>query len=204
MTGSTIDYFLAPQSPWTYLGHRRFVQLAKMHGRSVQVLPMDLGTVFPVSGGLPLAKRAPQRQKYRLVELQRFSEHLALPLHLEPKFFPVAGDDAARLIIAADLAEGSEAALELTGAVLEAVWSRQLDIASQTVLKQLLAETGLPAQCLADAGQPEVQQRYQQNTDAAIAANVFGSPTYIVDGEMFWGQDRLEFVERQLQRSIAQ
>ena len=62
----TIDYYLAPQSPWTYLGHARFVRIARAAGATDQCLPVDLGKVFPVSGGLPLAKRAPQRQAYRL------------------------------------------------------------------------------------------------------------------------------------------
>ena len=87
-----IDYYFTPQSPWTYLGHQRFADMARAAGASIKVLPVDLGgKVFPVSGGLPLAKRAPQRQAYRLVELKRFSEHLGLPLNLHPKYFPVAG-----------------------------------------------------------------------------------------------------------------
>jgi hypothetical protein len=83
-----IDYFLAPQSPWTYLGHERLVRMAREAGAVVRVLPMDLGKVFPVSGGLPLAKRAPQRQAYRLVELQRFRDHLKLPLTCSPGSSP--------------------------------------------------------------------------------------------------------------------
>ncbi len=201
MTTPTIDYYFAPQSPWTYLGHQRFAQLAAKHGFTVRVLPMDLAKVFPVSGGLPLPKRAPQRQVYRLAELKRFSEHLGLPLHLHPKFFPVAGDDAARLIIAVDSTEGSDAAMDLAGAVLAAVWRDDLDIASEAVLAQLLGETRLPAQRLADARSVDVQQRYEHNTAQAIAANVFGAPTYVLEGEMFWGQDRLDFVERRLQRT---
>ena len=97
----TVDYFFAPHSPWTYLGHARFVQVARDAGAQVNAKPMDLARVFPVSGGLPLAKRAPQRQAYRLVELKRFSQHLGVPLNLQPRFFPVASDDAARLIIEA-------------------------------------------------------------------------------------------------------
>ena len=90
-----VNYYLAPQSPWTYLGHQRLMNMAEQAGAQVRVIPMDLGKVFPVSGGLPLGQRAPQRQAYRFVELERFSKHLQLPLHLKPKFFPVAGDDAA-------------------------------------------------------------------------------------------------------------
>jgi 2-hydroxychromene-2-carboxylate isomerase len=197
----TIDYFLAPQSPWTYLGHARFMAMAEAARADVNVLPMDLGgKVFPVSGGLPLAKRAPQRQAYRLVELRRFSEHLGLPLNLKPKFFPVQEGDAARLIIAVAEHDGASAAMALTGAVLQAVWVHERNIADHAELAALLAAAGLPARRLDDASSPAVQQRYDDNTQRAIDAGVFGSPSYVIDGEIFWGQDRLDFVQRRLAR----
>ncbi|MCU7370462.1 2-hydroxychromene-2-carboxylate isomerase [Paucibacter sp. O1-1] len=195
----TIDYYFAPQSPWTYLGHARFCALLARTGAEVRVLPVDLGGVFPVSGGLPLAKRAPQRQAYRLVELQRFSSWLGLPLHLQPRFFPVSGDAAARLIIAVDRHDGSAAALRLAGAVMSAVWAQQRDIADTAVLAELLAEQGLAAERLADADDAAVQAHYAAHTQQAIAAGVFGAPSYVLDGEIFWGQDRLDFLERRLQ-----
>ena len=94
---TTIAYYFTPVSPWAYLGHERFVRIARAAGAAVEVLPVDYGAIFPVSGGLPLAKRAPQRQAYRLVELRRFSEHLGLPLNLQPAFFPVDAGPSARL-----------------------------------------------------------------------------------------------------------
>jgi len=195
---TVVDYFLAPQSPWTYLGHERFVRMAAAAGATVRVRPMDLGQVFPVSGGLPLPKRAPQRQAYRLVELRRFADHLQLPLNLQPRFFPVAGDAAARLIVAVDRDDGSAAALQLAGRVLTAVWAQQRNIADAATLAELLAECSLPASRLESAADAAVQAAYQQHTDAAIAAGVFGSPSYVIDGEIFWGQDRLDFVDRRL------
>lgn len=197
-TARTIDYFLAPQSPWTYLGHERFVAIARAAGARVRVRPMDLGQVFPVSGGLPLPKRAPQRQAYRLVELARFAKWLNLPIHLQPRHFPVAGDPSARLIVAVNQANGDEAALRLSGAVLKAVWADERDIASPDCLALLLAECGLDASRLEAAQTPEVQATYQSHTDAAIAGGIFGSPSYVLDGEIFWGQDRLDFLQRAL------
>jgi 2-hydroxychromene-2-carboxylate isomerase len=194
----TIDYYLAPQSPWTYLGHQRLVQIAKEAGTTVRVMPMDLGKVFPISGGLPLGKRAPQRQAYRLVELKRFSEVLNLPLHLHPKYFPVAGDPSAKLIIAVDMHHGTDAALAITGGVLAAVWHEERDIADTTTLSALLSEQHLDAECLALSNTPEVQVRYDSYTQSAIDAQVFGAPSYVIDGEMFWGQDRLDFVAQKL------
>jgi 2-hydroxychromene-2-carboxylate isomerase len=197
----TVDYYFAPQSPWTYLGHTRFVQIVRSTGAAVRVLPVDLGQVFPISGGLPLAKRAPQRQAYRLVELQRFSVHLNAPLNLKPRYFPVSGDDAAKLIIAVELHDGSAAALKIAGAVFAAVWAQERHIADEKTLAELLAECGLPAARLEQSHSQQVAERYEANTQEAIAAGVFGAPTYVVGGELFWGQDRLDFLERRLQQA---
>lgn len=197
----TVDYYFAPQSPWTYLGHARFAAMAKAAGVAIRVLPVDLGgKVFPISGGLPLPKRAPQRQAYRLVELKRFSEFLKIPLHPQPKYFPVGGDDAACLIIAVDLHDGADAAMKIAGAVLSAVWSQERNIGDDQVLAELLAENGLDAKRLAQSDSQEVRERYEAYTQQAIAAGVFGAPSYVIDGEIFWGQDRLDFVERALAR----
>lgn len=196
---AVVQYYFAPQSPWTYLGHLRFWDVARQHGARIEVLPVDLGgKVFPVSGGLPLGKRAPQRQAYRLLEMKRFSEHLHAPLNLQPKYFPVAGDDAARLIIAVDLNDGADAAMHITDAVLRAVWVEERNIADETTLAALLAERELPARRLEDAHSQAVADRYESHTQRAIDAGVFGAPSYVVDGEIFWGQDRLDFLDRKL------
>jgi carboxymethylenebutenolidase len=198
---ATVQYYFAPNSPWTYLGHLRFWDIARQHGACIEVLPVDLGgKVFPISGGLPLGKRAPQRQAYRLVELRRFSEHLHAPLNLQPKYFPVAADDAARLIIAVELNDGTDAAMHITDAVLRAVWVEERNIADEAVLAALLKERELPARRLEDAHSQAVSVRYEANTARAIDAGVFGAPSYVVDGEIFWGQDRLDFLDRRLAR----
>lgn len=194
----TVDYYFAPNSPWTYLGHARLAKMAAARGATVRVLPVDLGDVFSISGGLPLPKRAPQRQAYRLLELKRFSEALEIPLNVQPQYFPVSADDAARLIIAAELAKGSQAAMALTGAIGAAVWVQERNIADAAVLGELLAECGLEASLLQRSQEADVQARYEQNTQAAKDAGVFGAPSYVVDGELFWGQDRLDFVKRRL------
>ncbi len=196
----TIDYYLSPQSPWTYLGHERFAAIAARAGAEINVLPVDLGRVFPVSGGLPLAKRAPQRQTYRLLELKRFSDHLGLPMNVRPSYFPVNGDDAAKLIIAVDSHDGRTAAMRIAGAIMRGVWVEQRNIADAAVLQAMLAEAGLPARRLEDLQSQAVHQRYEEDSQRAIDSGVFGAPSYVVDGEMFWGQDRLDFVERRLAR----
>jgi 2-hydroxychromene-2-carboxylate isomerase len=194
----TIDYYFAPQSPYAYLGHARFVQMAQAARANVNVLPVDLGGVFPVSGGLPLAKRAPQRQAYRLLELRRFSQWLNLPLNPQPKFFPVSGDDSAKLIIAVAMKDGTEAALTLAGAVHAACWAQERHIADEATLAAILQEQGLSPARLEDAHSQGVHEQYQHNTQQAVEAGVFGAPSYVIEGEIFWGQDRLDFVQRRL------
>ena len=193
-----VDYYFAPNSPWTYLGHARFASMVPQTGTSVRVLPIDLGQVFSVSGGLPLPQRAPQRKAYRLLELKRFADALALPLVVQPRFFPVAGLAASQLIVVTEQVLGTAAAMRLTGAIGAAVWAEERDIADAATLAALLGECELDAGLLVQSQSAEVQSRYAQNTQAAIEAGVFGAPSYLVDGELYWGQDRLDFVERRL------
>ena len=195
-----VDYYFSPQSPWTYLGHERFGEIARAAGATINVFPVDLGRVFPVSGGLPLAKRAPQRQAYRLVELRRWSEHLGQPLQLQPRYFPVASDDAAKLIVAVDMHDGSAAAMRIAGAVLRGVWVEEKNIADPATLQAMLGACALPARRLDDSQSQAVHERYEADSQRAIEAGVFGAPSYIYDGELFWGQDRLDFLERRLAR----
>ena len=195
---AVVDYYFSPQSPWTHLGHERFSQIARETGAKVNVFPVDLGRVFPVSGGLPLAKRAPQRQAYRLVELERWSEHLGQPIHLQPRYFPVDGDDAAKLIVAVDMHDGSDAAMRIAGALLRGVWVEEKNIADPATLQAMLQACALPARRLDDAQSQAVHERYEDDSQRAIDGGVFGAPTYVVAGELFWGQDRLDFLERRL------
>jgi 2-hydroxychromene-2-carboxylate isomerase len=191
------QYFLAPHSPWTYLGHERLIAAAQRHGVQIEPRPFDLGKVFGASGGLPLAKRPPQRQAYRLVELARWSDFLRIPLNPAPKFFPVSPDAAAKLIIATRLALGANAALGLAQAVMAALWAEERNIGDDETLIQIANGCELDGRMLLkSAATASVQAEYDLNTDAANAASVFGAPWYIYDGEGYWGQDRLDFLER--------
>jgi 2-hydroxychromene-2-carboxylate isomerase len=188
-----VDYYMAPTSPWTYLGHARFGEIAHRHGAAVRVKPVDYGVIFPQSGGLPLAKRAPQRQAYRLVELKRWGEHLGVRINLQPRHFPVDATPACCLICGA-----SEAArFALAGALLTAVWAEEADISDHDTLERIAAQHGVAdAAAAIKAGEPV----FGAMTDEALKRGVFGAPTYVVRDELFWGQDRLEFVDRALAR----
>ena len=193
----TINYFMAPQSPWSYMGHPRFVAIARKHGASIQLKPADIVKVFSVSGGVPVTQRPPQRQAYRLAELQRWSEFLNMPLNLHPAFFPVAGEPGAKLIIAALQKNGTDKALDLALALGRAVWSEEKNIADEATLVNIADSIGLDGKALlTHSASDAVATDYAKNTEEAINTNVFGVPWYGVDGQGFWGQDRLDFVER--------
>ena len=193
-----VDYYFTPISPFTYLGHDRLVAIARKHGATIAVKAINLGEVFPVSGGLPLSKRAPQRQAYRLLELKRWSDYLDIPIKVQPRFFPVNGDLAAAWILAAQ-EQGVAQALALTGAVGRAIWEQERDVAAESTLMQIAADVGLDAVALAGrAASAEIVARYKALTQEAIDRQVFGAPTYIYRNELFWGQDRLDFLDRAL------
>jgi len=194
-----VDYYFTPVSPWAFLGHARFVQLLRDAGASVSVRPVDFAAIFPASGGLPLAKRAPQRQAYRLVELKRFADALQLPLNAQPAFFPVPADPAALLIVATSEHHGEDAALELAGRFGRAVWVEQRDIGDDATRRAIVAEAGLPGDLHTQAAASAIAEHYAAHTRQALAAGVFGAPSYVVEGEIFWGQDRLDFLARRLQ-----
>ena len=193
-----IDYYMTPISPYVYLGHERFVAIARRHGATIAVKPINLGLVFPVSGGLPLSKRAPQRQAYRLVELTRWSRHLQVPLNLHPAHFPVSADLASRFVLAA-LERSTDAALDLALAFSRALWTQECDISDLATLQAISAGCGGDAATLAARAEaPDIGMRYAALTQEAIDRGIFGTPTYVYAGELFWGQDRLDFLDRAL------
>jgi 2-hydroxychromene-2-carboxylate isomerase len=194
-----VDYYFSPISPWTYLGHARLEAMLSKYGAQIRVKPVDLGgKIFPISGGLPLPQRAPQRQAYRLVELARWRDHLKIPLTIKPKYFPAPGDLSSCLIIAAK-AQGEAAAMRLTGGILKACWVEERNTGDSETLMAIAKEQGLEvAGLMANAQSDAIKSQYAALTQEAIDANVFGAPSYVIDGEIFWGQDRLDFVDRKL------
>ena len=194
-----VDYYYTPASPWTYLGHHRFEDIARHHGATIQYKPVDYGKIFPLSGGLPLGKRAPQRQAYRLAELKRWRDFLGVPLTLQPKYHPVASDLAAQLIIAAERAGAPPGPLSF--ALMRACWAEERNLSDAETLAEVATEQGLDgATLISTARTPEIAMRYEVLTREAIDRQVFGAPFFVYKDEPFWGQDRLDFLDRALAR----
>jgi len=195
---TTIRYYYTHVSPWSYLGHARLGEIAARHGASVDYVPITLGAIFPRTGGLPLAKRAPERQAYRMAELSRWPQRLGIPLNREPAHFPTDDRPAARLALAAK-ARGHDIA-ELSLALMRACWAEERDIADPATLREVADACGLDGSALLEEAESEAgQRRLEEACRAALDDGCFGAPWYLLDGEPFWGQDRLELLEEALE-----
>lgn len=196
-----VDYYFSLNSPWTYLGAQRFADLIACHGAEVGVHPVDFGTIFAATGGLPLPRRHPARQAYRLQELRRWREALGLPLVLSPRHFPAPETLSAPLVLAVRESHGAAAALALAHRILAALWAEDRNPADPATLAALCTELGLPASLLERAADPEWSEMRARETEEAIGRGVFGAPSYVVGEEIFWGQDRLDFLAAALARA---
>jgi carboxymethylenebutenolidase len=199
-----IDYYASLNSPWTHLGAARIEALAARHGATIRIWPVDFGTIFAGSGGLPLPKRSPQRQAYRMQELVRWRDHLGVPITLQPRFFPTNELFAACCTIALRETQDDAAAIRFAHRVLKALWEEERDTGDRETLSALLNEAGQDADRVLRLGaEPRWAERRAADTQAALACGVFGAPSYVIGEDIFWGQDRLEFVERRLARGAA-
>ena len=198
-----VDYYLSLNSPWTYIGSAPFAEIARRNGVTVNVKPAKFGPIFEQTGGLPLPKRSPQRRAYRMMELKRWREVRGLPLNLEPKHFPCDDAAATRLVIAAKL-QGKDAH-RLSMELGRALWEREESLADAATMASAAQRAGLDASALRARGpaDSELDALFQQYTEEALAAGVFGAPSYVLpSGEIFWGQDRLELLERALKMAV--
>lgn len=197
-----IEHFFATVSGYAYLGHAALLLTARKNGAIVRQRPVDIARVFAADGSTPPVRQSDARRAWRRRDMRLWATQRALPLNEQPKHWPTDGELAARAIIALDMARGPVDAF--VGAVLGAVWARDLDIADRDVLAGLLTEAGVDAKAtLLRADSDEAAASYESNTQDAIAAGVFGSPTYRIGDELFFGQDRLEFVQAALERAAS-
>ena len=195
---ANIDYYFGTISPFAYLAGDRLERIAARHGAAITYKPLDILQLFDRTGGVRPANRHPSRMDYRAQELPRWADHLGLPLNLKPAFWPVNMAPSSYAIIAAQGAGGGDTGGLVQG-FLRAVWAEDRDITDDVVIRDILsAHVFDPA--LADKGLFVGAETYGRNLEQAVEAGVFGSPFYVVreSGQKFWGQDRLDFLDRHL------
>lgn len=188
--------FYGISSPWAYFGAERLAGIAKKHNATLIHRPIR---VIQANGGIPLRTRPDSRQQYHEIELARWRDHLGIPLNLKPKYYPCRTiETAAQAVIAIQ-----RAGFDVSGfsfAVQRALWAEDRDIADLATLKEIATTTLGPkaAELVREPQVAEVVKEWQTNLDEAEHRGIFGTPTYVVGNELFWGQDRLDFVDRAL------
>ncbi|MDE4305307.1 2-hydroxychromene-2-carboxylate isomerase [Phaeobacter gallaeciensis] len=194
---ATIDFYFSTLSPYTYLAGNRLEQLAAAHDAQITYKPFDIQALFPRTGGTAPKDRHPARQEYRLIELERQAKKLEMPINLKPAHWPTNAAPSSYAIIAAQNAGGGDLGA-LVQSILRACWAEEKDIAEDAVIRECLTAAGFDAS-LADSGLLAGAETYGQNLEDAVSAGVFGAPFYVTgDGAKFWGQDRLDDLDRHL------
>jgi 2-hydroxychromene-2-carboxylate isomerase len=195
----TIECYYSLSSPWAYFGGPRFVEIARKHGAEIVLRPYDFLEVVPHNGGIPLRTRPQPRQDYHALELDRWRKYLEMPLNLKPRFYPPRDNKAAGRTVIAAQQRGLDAA-SLSHAILRALWAEEQDIAEPATRVRIADALGMDGKALVDAEESgPVVAEYRDNTARAKQRGVFGAPTYVLDGVPYWGQDRLFFLERDLE-----
>lgn len=195
-----LSYYFSLVSPWSYLGHAELGRLAQARDLVIDYRPVNLMDLFADTGGLPLAKRHPARQAYRFVEMQRWRDARDLPLVLKPKHWPFDFKLADRAMMIAGGMGDQEAAHLLIAFAFRAVWVEERNLADEETLAEVARAAGFDAASLLAAARSEAAvAAYAANFDRARQDGVFGAPSYVLDGEVFWGQDRLGMLEAALE-----
>jgi len=189
-----LTYFFSMVSPFAYIGHDTFLALAAKLDLTVNYRPMMLGQVFAETGGQPPAKRHPLRQAYRLIELQRWREKRGLKFNMKPDHWPFDCKTADRVVIAICEARQDPGPFMALG--FNAIWVENRDLGDDAVIADVLEAAGLKSGPLIKAAREDrIGALYEQYTREAIEKGCVGSPCYVLNGEPFWGQDRLELLE---------
>lgn len=198
----TIDYYFSLVSPWAYIGHAPFMDIVQRHGLEVNYKPVFLGRVFSETGGLPLSQRHPARQRYRLVELQRWREKRGLSFNITPKHWPFDVNLPDRTVIA--ISTTGKSPDPFLRRAFSAIWEEERNLGDPLVLAELLERAGFDSSSLMDVVSGSTTEAiYALNLENAVASDVFGSPAYVLEGEVFWGQDRLELLDDALKAGRA-
>ena len=192
-----IDYYFSTLSPFAYLGGLRLEEIAARHGAGVTYKPFDILALFPRTGGVSPKDRHPSRMAYRAQDLPRQARKAGMPLNLKPAHWPTNAAPSSYAIIAAQNAGGGQLGV-LVHSILRACWTEERDIAEEAVIRDCLEKAEFDPN-LVDSGLLTGAETYAANLEEAVGAGVFGAPFYVTaEGEMFWGQDKLEDLDLHL------
>jgi len=193
-----IDFWFDFSSPYGYLLSERIDELAARFGRKVRWHPILLGIVFKATGSAPLTLQTPAKAAYSIKDFERSARFMGIP-YRHPDKFPLATQAAARAYY---WLHGQDCALarQFGHAVYRALFVDNRDISAPEVVLEIAANLGVDRSSLEAAlHSPEMKERLKAEVDAALAGGVFGSPHVVIDGEAFFGADRLPQIEKWLE-----
>ena len=188
-----IDYYTFPLSPFTYLALNDLETIAAKHNATINYKPFDLMHIFAETNTPAVPDRHPNVIAYRMQELIRISKRRNAAINFKPAHWPTNPMLANYAMIAAQETGGGDMG-GLVQALLRACWAEEKDIAQDDVVNECLTANGFAAE-LMHSDSDKLAASYQQNTADALSSGVFGAPTYIVGEEVFWGQDRLDYLD---------
>ena len=196
-----VEYYYSIASPFSYLALERFLSLVKKYNLEIEEKPVDLvGKIFLNTGGLPVPKRHPSRQKYRLIEIDRIAKKFNVKINKQPKFFPPSDPHLPAKFVIAACKKGDK--LRFGKMCLEYIWSLEKDISDYKILEEICEKLKLNFEEIKSlALSDEIDLKYKKNSKDAIDQNVFGAPSYVFENEIFWGQDRLEYLEDAIKKT---
>ena len=198
-----VEYYFSIASPFSYLALERFLSLVNKYNLEIEEKPFDLvGTVFSNTGGLPVPKRHPSRQKYRLLEIDRIAKKFGVQINKQPKFFPPSDPHLPAKFVIAACKKGDK--LKFGKMCLEYLWSLEKDISDIKILEEICEKLNFKFEEIKNlALSDEIDLKYKKNSKDAIDQNVFGAPSYVLKNEIFWGQDRLEYLEDAIKKTTS-
>jgi 2-hydroxychromene-2-carboxylate isomerase len=198
----TIDYYFWINSDWAYFGNPRLKEMAQRYGLKINYYPVDITAVYARTGGIKLQLRSSERKDYRFLEMRRFRDLLGMPINLEPKYMPATGQLPSYFVIAAE--QRGLDVHDLTHAIMTAVWVEDRDIEDEATLVAIADKLGLDGEgLLHEAKQPAPERAYFEYTNRGIERGMFGAPFYFFRDEAFWGQDRLEYLDRTIAKALG-
>ena len=202
-SNNIIDYYLTVSSPWGYLGATRLKEIASRRHAQISYLPINIADMFAKTGGILLKNRSVERQNYRLSELNRWSKYLGIEINLHPKFLHASDHLANKVIIVLRHMELDPGPLAM--AFGRAIWLEDRDISDPGIIEVLIQEHKMDSSSLiAVAQSQDIEEIFRQDTARAISRGVFGVPSYLTSGNIFWGQDRLDFLEMSLSENSSE